>query len=72
MKTTTKTTYVLCADVAGRAYYVEHLAGLLPGKVYTSMPKDAKQFATKRAADAMMRKLNAGRVKHWVEQVDLN
>ncbi len=69
MKTTTKT-YVLCDDVSGRAYYVSHMSGILPGNVYTSMPCDAKKFPTKRSATAAMRRLNAGRTKHWVEQIE--
>lgn len=70
MKTTTKTTYVLCADVSGRAYYVSHISGILPGNVYTSMPCDAKKFPNKRSATAAARRLNAGRTQHWVEQIE--
>ena len=64
------TTWVLCANVAGRAYYVSPMTGILPGQVYTSMPADAKKFPTKRAVNAMMRKLNVGRTQHWIEQVE--
>ena len=64
------TTWVLCANVAGRAYDVSSMTGILPGQVYTSMPADAKKFPTKRAANATAKRLTVGRTQHWIEQVE--
>jgi len=65
-----KKTYVLCADVCGKAYYTKRVSGIFAGNVYTSLLAEAQHYATKREATAAMRRLNAGRWQHWLEQVE--